>query len=162
MTSAGSSFTLDRSMIGTSSTPSVHRVTTEQLKFFAKATDQRDPVYFNEQAAYAAGHRAIPAPLTFAYSLMLASFEKAGGVYGFRATNADIRYLLHGEQGFRYHQLLYAEDEVTMTTQLVDLYVKKGGLLCFIEQLTILVNQLDEPCVELDTKFIVQQPEARS
>lgn len=150
----GSSGVFDRSLIGHRSAPSVVRVTTEQLKFFAKATNQRDPIYFDETAARAAGHRTIPVPLTFAYSLARACPEQAG--FSLRQINADIRHLLHGEQGFRYHSLLYAEDEVSITTQILDFYEKKGGTLGFVVQRTELVNQVGVLCIESNSTFVLR------
>jgi acyl dehydratase len=150
----------DRSLIGRRSEPSVVRVDTAQLKFFAKATDQPDPIYFDEVAAQAAGHRAIPVPPTFAFSLANASPEQAG--YGLAQVKADIRYILHGEQGFSYHEPLYAEDNVTITTQIIDLYEKKGGALRFVVQRTDLVNETGTLCIQCDSTFVVRLPDMGS
>ncbi|MCW3834473.1 MaoC family dehydratase N-terminal domain-containing protein [Sphingomonas canadensis] len=146
----------DRALIGRRSEPSVVRVDTAQLKFFAKATDQRDPVYFDEAAARAAGHRAIPVPPTFAFSLSNAAPEQAA--YGLVQVRADVRYLLHAEQGFNHYATLYAEDEVTITTQILDLYEKKGGALRFIAQRTDLANKAGILCIECDSTFVLRAP----
>jgi acyl dehydratase len=147
----------DRALIGKRSAPSVVRVDTAQLKFFAKATDQRDPIYFDEAAARAAGHPAIPVPPTFAFSLANAAPEQAG--YGLVQVKADVRHLLHAEQGFQHHATLYAEDEVIITTQILDLYEKKGGALRFVAQRTDLVNKAGILCIECDSTFVLRVPE---
>lgn len=148
---------LDRSLIGRRSESSVVRIDAAQLKFFAKATDQRDPAYFDEATARAAGYPALPVPLTFAYSLAIAS--PAQGGFGLVLVNADARYLLHAEQGFRYHRPLFAGDSVTITTMLLDLYEKKGGQLQFVVQRTDLVNGAGILCVDYDTTFVLRYPE---
>jgi len=40
-----------------------------QLRFFAKATGETNPVYFDESAAHDAGHPSLPLPPTFLFSL---------------------------------------------------------------------------------------------
>ncbi|HEX7784497.1 MAG TPA: MaoC family dehydratase N-terminal domain-containing protein [Sphingobium sp.] len=160
MTTAGSPQGLDRALIGRTSEQTVVRVNTEQLKFFARATDQRDPVYFDETAARAAGHRTIPVPPTFAFSLALASPEQAG--YALIQVKADPRYILHAEQAFRYHAPLYAEDDVSLTTTIIDLYEKKGGALRFVVQRTDYLSSNGMLCIEGDTTFVLRSPEALS
>ena len=60
---------LDRNLVGRRSEPYKVDVEKFQLKFFAKATGETNPVFFEEEAAQAAGHRALPAPPTFTFSL---------------------------------------------------------------------------------------------
>ena len=42
-----------------------------RLRFFAKATGETNPVYFDESAARDAGHPDLPLPPTFLFSLEL-------------------------------------------------------------------------------------------
>src|SRR3546814_5874130 len=51
--------------IGIVSKPRVVDVEAGFLKFFAKATGETDPVYFDDAAARAAGHPSIPVPPTY-------------------------------------------------------------------------------------------------
>ena len=44
----------------------------------------------------------------------------------------DYRYLLHGDETYSYHGLLYAGDEVEFSTTVVDFYEKKRGALEFV------------------------------
>ena len=57
-----------------------------QLAFFAKATGETNPIYFDEQAARAAGHPALPAPPTFSFTLNSLARAKAGPGRGRRRT----------------------------------------------------------------------------
>jgi hypothetical protein len=51
----------------------VYAVTAQlgQLKFFAKAIGETNPIYIDESAARDAGHPGIPLPPTFLFSLEL-------------------------------------------------------------------------------------------
>src|SRR3546814_7158311 len=44
----------------------------------------------------------------------------------------DFHHLLHGEQHFTYEGLVYAGDDVVVTTRVEDFYEKRGGLLEFV------------------------------
>src|SRR3546814_5289706 len=44
----------------------------------------------------------------------------------------DFHHLLHGEQHFTYEGLMYAGDDVVVTTRVEDFYEKRGGLLEFV------------------------------
>jgi hypothetical protein len=60
---------LDRSFIGLETAPRSVEVEAGQLRFFARATGAKDPIYFDEAAARAAGHPALPASPTFLFCL---------------------------------------------------------------------------------------------
>ena len=125
-----------------------------QLQFFAKATEQPDPLYFDLEVARRAGYRGLLVPLTFAFSLTLTHPDLAG--FGLVQANADPRYILHAEQRFRNHALLFSGDEVTLRTTIEDVVVKKEGQLVFLTQSTTLTNQIDELCVEVVTTFALR------
>ena len=65
-----------------------------RLRFFAKATDQTDPVYWDEDAAKAAGYPGLPVPPTFLFCLEMESPDPAAirDLLGM-----DYRTLLAGE-----------------------------------------------------------------
>ena len=56
---------LDRSLINKKYPPVVFNVKKQRLKFFAKATGQTDPVYFDELIAKEKGYPTILAPPMF-------------------------------------------------------------------------------------------------
>lgn len=107
------------------------------LKFFAKATGETDPVYFDDEAAKAAGHPAIPMPPTYLFSLQMSAPARRGDVFDAEhGIGVDMMRVLHGEQGFTYHQPIHAGDRIAMTTTTTDIYAKKGGALEFVIQET--------------------------
>jgi acyl dehydratase len=144
---------IDRSFIGAVSEPRHIEIEKGQLKFFAKATGQTDPVYFDEAAAREAGHPALPAPPTFAFSLGLGAPARKGNLF---EIITDLRRILHGEQSFTYHHLLYAGDTATLVSRISDIYEKRGGTLEFIVQDTDISNQHGKLCVEMRTVTVVR------
>src|SRR5882724_5243004 len=117
---------LNRASIGRRSAPYEVEIARGQLAFFAKATGERNPIYTDEAAAHAAGHRAIPAPPTFAFTLSLHS------PMTLQELGADLTRILHGEQKFTYHAFMYAGDRMNLVDEVLDIYDRKGGALEFI------------------------------
>lgn len=148
---------LDRNQIGVVSEPRVVDVELGQLKFFAKATGETNPIYFDPEAARAAGHRAVPAPPTFCLSLHLAAPAQRGGLLDKEhGLGVDMARMLHGEQHFAHHQPIYAGDRITVTTTTADIYEKKGGALGFIVQDIAFVNQHGALCSEARVVMLVR------
>ena len=144
---------ISRDFIGLTSEPRTIAVETRQLKFFAKATGQTDPVYFDERAALAAGHPALPVPPTYVLSLAAGVPAKVGD---FQTFGVDLGRVLHGEQGFTHHRMIYAGDRITFVTKTTDIYEKKGGALEFIVQDTTATNHRGELCTEMRTVIVVR------
>jgi acyl dehydratase len=132
---------LDKTRIGHEFAPRFADVEPGQLKFFAKATGETNPIYFDEEAARASGHPRLPAPPTFLFSLELLAPDPRGtlGLLGI-----DIGKILHGEQRFTHLQQIYAGDRIKLSTRISDIYAKKGGALEFVVQDTTAENQRGE------------------
>lgn len=144
---------IDRKWIGVESEVRFADVEAGQLKLFALATGQVDPVYFDEDAAKGAGHPALPAPPTFPFSLALMAPARRGAILDM---GVDLGRLLHGEQEFEYVQSIYAGDRIAISTRTTDIYDKKGGALEFIVQKTSFTNQRDELCAMMRTVTVVR------
>ena len=124
-----------------------------RLHFFAKATGQTDPVYWDEVAARAAGHPALPVPPTFLFCLEMASPDPAAIRH---LLGMDYRRLLHGEQGFTYHSLAYAGDVLRFEQRIEDIYDKKGGALEFVLRKTRVTKQRGKPVADLRTVTVLR------
>ncbi|MGD9966082.1 MAG: MaoC family dehydratase N-terminal domain-containing protein [Hyphomonadaceae bacterium] len=149
---------IERRFIGWRSEPIIVEVERGHLRLFAKGTGETDPIYFDEEAARAAGHPALPAPPTFAFCLA----NLAGQPYSYlRLMDVDIARLLHGEQAFEYFSPYHAGDVLTLTTEIADITAKKGGALELIEAHTDAVNQRGQCCVKQRTVLIVRNEGAR-
>ena len=137
---------LDRQYIGHTMPKFSVPVEKGRLRFFAKAIGQTDPVYTDEAAAQAAGHPGLPVPPTFFFCLEMESPDPAAirNLLGL-----DYRRLLHGEQGFTYHRMAYADDVLTYEQRIEDIYDKKGGALEFVLRKTRVTNQRGEHVADL-------------
>jgi acyl dehydratase len=108
------------------------------LRFFANVIGETNPVYADEAAAKAAGHRALPVPPTYLFCLQHQANESQSVA---KIANLDMGRVLHGEQQFAYHSMAYAGDTLTFEGRIVDVYDKKGGALDFLVTETRVSNQ---------------------
>lgn len=132
---------IDRAFIGREFPPLEVDVERGQLKFFAKAMGQADPIYTDEAAAKAAGFRDLPAPPTFMVALEL---KQPDPFQIYRDMGIDMNRVLHGEQKFRYGASICAGDRIVLKTRVVDIYDKKGGAMEFVTLGTSAFNQNGE------------------
>ena len=144
---------LDRSFIGLETAPRSIAVEAGQLRFFARATGEKNPAYFDEAAARAAGHPALPAPPTFLFCLGSLAPEREDVM---ARLGVDMGRVLHGEQSFTYGQPIHAGDVITLKTRIADIYDKRGGMLDFIVQDTDATNQRGEPVGSTRTVIVVR------
>lgn len=144
---------IDRNFIGTESEDRYLDIEKGQLKLFAKAIGDANPVYSDEEAAIAAGYPGIPAPPTFAFSLGLLAPARIGNLADMIENIASV---LHGEQAFEYHKPIFGGDRIRLKTKTIDIYEKKGGALEFITQETTVYNQNDELCVTSRATIVVR------
>jgi acyl dehydratase len=128
---------LDRSLVGRAEPGETLVVTRSRLRAFARATGQHDPRYTDVDAAKQAGHRDLPVPPTFFFSIELESPDPFGFLTGL---GIDLRAVLHGEQEFTYHRMAYAGDELSTRSRITDVYEKKGGALQFVVRETTVTN----------------------
>jgi acyl dehydratase len=121
-----------------------------QLRFFAKATGESNPIYFDEQAARDAGHPALPLPPTFLFSL---AFQAPSNAWRDELGIISSR-ILHGEESFRYHRMAFAGDTLHFDVRIADIYDKKGGALEFVVRETRVTNQRGEHVADLRTVLV--------
>jgi acyl dehydratase len=144
---------IDRKFVGVESEDRYVDVEKGQLRFFAEAVGERNPIYSDESAAQRAGYPTLPAPPTFAFSLGLLAPPRTGSI---EDLGVNIGNVLHGEQRFTYHAPIHAGDRMRLRTKTVDIYEKKGGALEFIVQDTTAHNQDDILCVSTRTIVVVR------
>lgn len=141
---------IDRSIIGTTFPAFDVNVEEGQLRFFAKAIGQTDPIYIDLEAANAAGHPGLPVPPTFFFSLTRQQPDTL-----LSDLNIDLRAVLHGEQCFDYHAMAYAGDRLTLAGSVSDTYEKKGGALQFIVR-TTRITRNGELVADLTSSLVVR------
>lgn len=127
-----------------------HRALVESgpLRFFAKATGETRPVYLDEEAARAAGHRSLPVPPSYFFCLHSTRTDQAAWreAAGFRRER-----LLHGEQAFGYYRMAYAGDTLEFATRVAEQYDRKGGALSFVVLESRITNQHGEHVADMRT-----------
>ena len=121
-----------------------------RLRFFAKATGETNPVYFDESAARDAGHPNLPLPPTFLFSLELEQPDKSWR----DEIGIQVARILHGEQSFTYHRMAYAGDVLLFECHIADIYDKKGGALDFVVRETRVTNQKGEHVADLRSVLV--------
>ena len=136
------------------------RVTTEvekgRLRFFAKAIGETNPIYTDEVAAKAAGHRSLPVPPTYYFCLqMLDEPDPTAWVVNL---GINLQYILHGDQSFEYLGMAYAGDTLTLESTIADIYDKKGGALEFVVSQTTVTNQDGKLVARMKQTLVVRNP----
>ncbi|KJK06943.1 MULTISPECIES: MaoC family dehydratase N-terminal domain-containing protein [Pseudomonas] len=121
-----------------------------QLRFFAKATGETNPIYFDEQAARDAGHPGLPLAPTFLFSL---EFQIPSNAWREELGIVTAR-ILHGEESFRYHRMAYAGDTLRFAVRIADIYDKKDGALEFVVRETRVTNQHGEHVADLRSVLV--------
>ncbi|MCY1361195.1 hypothetical protein D9M69_478540 [compost metagenome] len=141
----------DKSLIGRSLGVTRAEVEKGRLRFFAKAIGETDPIYVDEAAAKAAGHKSLPVPPTFLFCLAGEGRDLVEelNIFGF-----DLGRILHAEQSFVYHQVAVAGDTLTFDTRVADVYDKKGGALQFVVNETRVTNQDGEHIADLRSSLV--------
>ncbi|MCR9259351.1 MAG: MaoC family dehydratase N-terminal domain-containing protein [Pseudomonadaceae bacterium] len=145
---------LDKSIVGQESPPKTVMAEPGQMKFFAKATGAVDQIYWDEEAAMAAGHPGLPAAPTYLFCLN--NFAPSKGPSILAQLGVDIGRVLHGEQRFKYGKPIYAGDEITLQDKVIDAYEKKGGALQFILTETAATNQHGESVGSMTNSLVIR------
>jgi acyl dehydratase len=93
---------LDPSMVGHETRPETVRITSEDIRAFATAIDDSNPIFFDESVAQQAGFMHIPVLPTFVTRLRV-SFAEAG-------LDPEHSQVLHAEQEYSYARPVLAGD----------------------------------------------------
>ena len=145
---------LNKNIIGQESQPKTVTAERGQMMFFAKATGAGDRIYWDEEAAIASGHPALPAAPTYLFCLNNFAPSKDRSVLA--QLGVDIGRVLHGEQRFKYAKPIYAGDAITLKDRIVDVYEKKGGALQFVLTETVATNQHGEFVGSMTNSLVIR------
>lgn len=121
---------LDSSLVGHESQPQTGAVHAEDIRRFADAIGDSNPVFRDAAAAELAGFRQIPATPTFVTRFRV-PFAEAG-------LDPEHTQVLHGEQEYEYARPLYAGDTVSVRQRVASLRqsARAGGMaIMTLEQL---------------------------
>ena len=144
---------VNKKFIGYQSEPFEVEVEKGRLRLFAKSLGEQNPIYVDEQAAQAAGHRSLPVMPTFFFCLEM---EQTDPYAWFSALGIPLSNALHAEQKFKYHHMAYAGDVLRFTAEVTDIYEKKGGALQFVVQDNQVTNQNEQLVAEFRRTLVIQ------
>lgn len=142
--------------VDTAIPPLVVEVEKWQLRFFAKAVGETNPIYFDEAAARAAGHPSILAPPTYAVTLSLC---EADPYARYRGLGIDWCRMLHAQQGFEYFAPIYAGDLIRFESRIVDFIERRQGRLKFLIEETEAWNQHGVLTTRFRKTIVVRDPD---
>ena len=125
-----------------------------QLRLFCQATGETSPVFWDAEAARAAGLDRVPTPPTYPQTLLNLSPFKKNLVLD--VMQVDLLKMLHGEQAFEQHHPIFVGDTIRLKQRVADIYDKKGGALEFIVLETTARNQDDVVCCTLKSVAVVR------
>jgi len=124
-----------------------------RLRLFAEATGETRAEYLDDAAARAAGHRALPAPPTFALCLDL---EVPDPFAWMAEMGVDVAQVLHAGERFRYFALVYAGDRLTFSSRIADILQKKSSKKAFVVKETDVTNQHGVKVAEMRATIVVR------
>lgn len=128
--------TVNTAAIGKSYGPTTYAVGREKIREYASAVGETNPLYFDVEAATAAGYADVVAPPMFAVvfasrSVTPALFDPEVGI--------NFAMMVHGSQEFRWGPLVVAGDEITTETTIKDI-ADRGGMAFYVFE-SVSVNQ---------------------
>ena len=119
-----------REAIGVESEPWPVEVTTTSIRAFARGVGYTDLRYFDESAAQAAGHDALPAPPCYLGTPVWIPGQSDPTFSGPRRSGPAIKHgltgLLDGGTEVVYERPLRAGDRLLVTSKVADLEVKES------------------------------------
>jgi acyl dehydratase len=137
-----------RAAIGQSAPPWTCEVTTTSIRAFARGAGYRDPVYFDVEAARAAGYRTLPAPPTYLGTPVFVPGKSDDTFSAPRSRGPALRHglegLLDGGTETEYFATIYAGDTLTLVSRIVDLEVRASrslGKMLVVTSETTYTNQ---------------------
>jgi acyl dehydratase len=115
--------TLDTQALGRTFGPHMHAVRREEIRAYAEAVGETNPLYLDLDAARAAGHPDLVAPPMFAVVYCSTAIEQA--LFD-PEVGIDFAMLVHGAQEFEWGPLVSAGDEVTTQIAVAEIYERIG------------------------------------
>jgi len=142
---------LDTRAKGKAYPPHQYEVGKEKIREYASAVGEDRPVYFDREAAKAAGFRDIPAPPMFA---VVYSAGSVGPAVLDPEVGINLAMMVHGGQEFVWGEPVCAGDTITTTTTVKDIH-EAGGMGFYVFE-SVSVNQNGQEVVRATWTNIVR------
>lgn len=107
--------------VGFETNETIHEVDRVSIKWFAKAIGEKNPVYYDLDAARREGFADVPAPPSFPTTFRDDEDARLRDRVGF-----DFRKLVHGQQEYEMPRPLVAGDVIRIKTRVAEIYTKEG------------------------------------
>jgi acyl dehydratase len=120
---------LSKQAIGKRFGPVSYAVGREKIREYASAVGETNPLYFDLDAARAAGYRDVVAPPMFAVVYCAPSLEPA---LLDPEVGLDFGRMVHGAQAFRWGSVVVAGDEVATTTTVKDIAERREQIAFYV------------------------------
>jgi acyl dehydratase len=150
-----------RAVIGVESAPWPVEITTTSIRAFARGVGYTDLRYYDEAAAAAAGHEALPAPPCYLGTAVWIPGQSDPTFSGPRSSGPGLRHglkgLLDGGTEVVYERPLRAGDKLSMTSKVSGLEVKESKGLG-----KMLVVTSEQTFAEQDTGAVVMRTFAQA
>jgi acyl dehydratase len=121
-----------RALVGLESNRAALEVERGAIRTFARSTGETNPIYYDVEAARAAGHPDLPAPPAFlgrfVYTPGVSDPTFSGPVEEHRIAPADFPKELHGSTRLRMHRRVYAGERLFVTNRVAGLSERDGRL----------------------------------
>lgn len=119
-----------RQQIGARSEPITNEVDRTMVRLFARAVGYTDPVFYDVEAATAAGYRDLPAPPGYLGTPIFNPGSERRGGFNPQAlkTARPLNRILNGGTDIEYHKDICAGDILTSESYVSDLAERKGSI----------------------------------
>lgn len=128
---------IDPAIVGTELPPVQFPLDRSKLAELARSFGDPDPVWFDPEAAQAAGFDGIPVlPTT---TVIADHWREGGAIAMVEAIGADLERVLHGEVSWEFERPLRAGMELTATQRIDDVTTregKRGGSMTLVTLVT--------------------------
>ena len=119
-----------RAVVGVASDAWTHEVPTTSVRAFARGVGYTDPVYFDEDAAQAAGYRSLPCPPTYLGTPIFIPGKSNDTFSGPKNTgpglNHGLKNVLDGGTETEYFADICAGDKLSVTSCCADLSIRES------------------------------------
>ena len=117
-----------RAQIGQESEPTTLEVDKTSVRMFARSVGYTDPVYYDEQAAKAAGYRSLPAPPGYLGTPVFDPNKRGARPQQMLEPSRPLKRMLNGGTDVEYLADVCAGDVLTSTSAVSSIEERQGRL----------------------------------
>jgi acyl dehydratase len=120
--------------VGKEYDPVTYEVGREKIREYANAVGETNPIYFDREAAHAAGFRDVVAPPMFC---VVYSAPAVGPAVLDPEVGINLAAMVHGGQAFEWGEPVCAGDEITTQARVADISERDGRAFYVFESTSV-------------------------